>query len=75
MVIWASRRSSLLRVIERARDRDQWVTETGAPAHFRRIFDARVEEVTIALSHMARCTRSEETHRAKVQTSNADFQP
>jgi hypothetical protein len=61
-------------VIDRARDSDQLVTETGALAHFRQIFDARIDDMTIALSHMARCTRSEETRRAKVKTSDANFE-
>jgi hypothetical protein len=73
--ILTSTESNLLRVIDGARDSDQLVTGTGAPAHFRRIFDARVDGVTIALSHMARRTRSEETHRAKVKTSGANFEP
>jgi hypothetical protein len=33
LVIWASTGSNLLRVIDRARDSDQLMTETGALAH------------------------------------------
>jgi hypothetical protein len=47
------------------------VTKTAAPTDFRQIFVARVEDVTIALSHLARSTRARETQRPTRMTASS----